>query len=83
MRERAEHLAGLSGDINPLYPVINFLDVRYCLKRARAYYRARHDQETVNGSTAEELRDSAIRKAFYNFAHQELSKGFYKETADG
>ena len=83
MRERAEHLAGLSGDINPSIPSPTSWTFGIALKRARAYYRARYDQEIVNGSTAEELRDSAIRKAFYNFAFTELSKGFYKETADG
>lgn len=83
MRERAEHLAGLSEDINPFISSPTSWTFGIALKRARAYYRARYDQEIVKGNTAEELRDSAIRKAFYNFAYQELSKGFYKETVDG
>lgn len=83
MRERAEHLTGLSSNLNPFVPSPTTWTFGVALKRARAYYKARYDQEIANGNSADELRDSAIRKAFYNFACQELSKGFYKETADG
>ena len=81
--ERAGHLAGLSGASNPFYPSADTWGFGVPLERARAYYAARLSAEHVGGATAEELTDSACRRAFYGYALGEVRAGSWVEHEDG
>lgn len=83
LRERASSLAGLSGAANPDYPTVEGWTFAVPLLRARRYYAARLAAEVVGGSTAEEITDSACRRAFYEYALEEVEAGSYVENADG
>ncbi|OUO48121.1 hypothetical protein B5F79_01870 [Olsenella sp. An285] len=83
MRERAASLAGLSGAANPDYPSVDGWTFAAPLLRARNYYAARLSSATVGGSTAEEITDSACRRAFYEYALDQVRGGSYVENADG
>ena len=83
MRERADHLAHLSPNLNKYISSPSSWTFEMALNRARAYYRARYSQETISTVSPDEFCNSAIRKMFYNFASQTLSKGFSKENIDG
>ena len=77
MRERAGHLAGLSGAENPKYSSPDAWSFTVPLERAKAYYRARLAAEpgaTASG-TPEMVAESVARKAFYRYALAEVSKG--------
>ena len=83
LRERAATLAGLSGASNPSYASPETWTFGAPLLRARAYYAQRLAAEAPLGSSAEELTDSAARKAFYAYALAEVRAGRYAEHADG
>lgn len=83
LRERAASLAGLSSAENPDYPSPAGWTFGAPLVRARRYYAARLAAERPQGSTAEELTDSACRRAFYAYALEEVRAGSYAESADG
>lgn len=83
LRERAGSLAGLSGSANPDYPSVDGWTFAAPLLRARRYYAARLASARVGGSTAEEITDSACRRAFYEYALERVSAGSYAEHADG
>lgn len=78
--ERAKTLAGMSGDDNPLYRNVDAWSFSVPLERARAYYRHRAQMEgPTSGSTHERAR-SALRKRFYDFAVEELDRGYVVDT---
>lgn len=81
--ERASSLAGLSSALNPFYASPDGWTFGAPLLRARRYYAARLASEVVTGDTAEELTDSACRRAFYEYALGEVERGSYVEGADG
>lgn len=81
--ERADTLAGLSADENPRYSSVHGWSFGAPLQRARAYYAARLAAERPEGQSAEELTDSACRRAFYAYALGEVRAGFYREDASG
>ena len=81
--ERASTLAGLSGALNPHYASFAGWTFGAPLLRARNYYEARLSSERVGGSTAEEITDSACRRAFYEYAYAQVCAGSYQEAADG
>lgn len=83
MRERAASLAGLSGASNPDYPTVDGWTFAAPLLRARRYYAARLASAAVGGSTAEEITDSACRRAFYEYALEQVEGGSYVENPDG
>lgn len=81
--ERAGALAGLSAGSNPHYPSPSGWTFGVPLLRARSYYAARLGGAGVGGRTAEEVTDSACRRAFYAYALEEVRRGSYSEGADG
>lgn len=83
MRERAGSLAALTGAQNPHYPSPETWTFGAALARARAYYAARLARERPEGTSPEQLTDSASRRAFYEFALAEVRAGSYVEHADG
>lgn len=83
LRERAASLAGLGVGENPHYPTVDAWTFGVPLLRARAYYAARLASAHVGGSGAEEITDSACRRAFYEYALEEVRSGSYEEHADG
>lgn len=83
LRERASSLAGLEGTLNPDYPVLETWTFGAPLLRARAYYAERLAQEAPEGEGKEEEVRSAIRRAYYRFAAEEMQKGSYSEGTDG
>lgn len=83
LRERAASLAGLSSAQNPNYPSPDGWTFGAALLRARRYYAARLSSAVVGGSDAEEITDSACRKAFYEYALEQVNAGIYQELGDG
>ena len=81
--ERAGSLGGLRAGENPYYPTSDTWSFGAALARARAYYEARLNAEVVRGSNAEELTDSACRRAFYDYALREVQEGYWIEREDG
>ncbi len=83
MRSRADSLAHLSPAQNPHYAIPDNWSFGVALSRSRAYYQARAALETAATSSVEEQSNSAMRKAFYQFAAKEMQAGYYIENADG
>lgn len=83
LRERASSLAGLPLSQNPDYPSVEGWSFGAPLVRARHYYAARLSMAQVGGADAEELTDSACRRAFYEYALGEVRAGSYEEHDDG
>lgn len=81
--ERASTLAGLSSDENPYYSSSMGWNFGVALERARSYYAARLEMTVVEGSTGEEITDTACRKAFYEYALEQVEAGYYYESDDG
>lgn len=81
--ERAASLAGLSAAENVRYPSPSGWTFGAALVRARSYYAARLRGASVGGGTAEEITDSACRRAFYEYALGRVRAGRYLEAADG
>lgn len=81
--ERAGTLAGLSSTANPHYSSSDGWTFGAPLARARAYYAARLAAERVVGDTPEELTDAACRRAYYDYALDQVRGGSYVEHADG
>ncbi len=83
MYERAAKLAGLSDAENPLYQSVDTWSFSVALKRAQSYYAARYAAETPDASASvEDQADSVLRKRFYAYAMDELSRGYVNETQD-
>lgn len=82
LRERADVLAGLSASQNPRYS-FEAWTFGAALVRARAYYAARLATEAPASSSAEELTNSSVRRAFYEYALGEVRRGSYEELGDG
>ncbi len=83
MYERAAKLAGLSDAENPLYQSVDTWSFSVALKRAQSYYAARYAAETPDASASvEDQADSVLRKRFYAYAVDELSRGYVNETQD-
>ena len=72
MQERAASLSGLSAMENPDYQSSVSWQPKIALDRARAYYRWRLSNEKPKNSSTEEKANSAARRAFYQFACDEL-----------
>lgn len=83
MYERASHLAGLSAENNPYYSSYKKWTFGAALLRARAYYAVRVQTETPLGAGIEYAADSAVRKAFYEYALEQVNAATYRENADG
>lgn len=82
MYERAKTLAHLDAHENPYYASAETWDFDVALARAQAYYRARTQIEAPSdGSVAERAR-SALRKKLYQYASEELAKGYVERTTE-
>lgn len=80
---RAERLAGLYGGPNTRIMSVDEWHFGIAIQRARAYYQARYDQETLDTSSVEQLVESAARKAFYQYALDEVRASYWVPTPDG
>lgn len=80
MYERAEHLAGMTGSENPFFSSVETWSFSAALDRAKVYYEKRAQQEEPGGNSVAEQSNSALRKRFYEFAIQEIQKGYVYET---
>ncbi len=83
MYERASTLAGLSGASNPYYSSSETWWFSVALDRAQAYYAARLASEAPEGSSLDELINSACRERFYSYAVELLNQGYVVQTSDG
>lgn len=83
MRERADALAGLSGEENPAYASVDTWSFSVALERARAYYRARLASWTLEGRSTEAQADAVIRKRFYEHALSELADAYVDDGPEG
>lgn len=82
MYQRAATLAGLSGSENPVYRSVDSWSFSVALKRARAYYAKRLENEAPVDDSLEEQARSAIRKNFYEYAVEEVGRGFVLDDSD-
>lgn len=82
MRERASKLSGLTAAENPDYASSLTWTPQVGLNRARAYYRWRRDHEQPNNDSVEEKANSAARRAYYEYAYQQLSSASITEVGD-
>lgn len=79
MYERAQSLASLAGDENPLFSSVDTWSFSVALERAQAYYPARLALEAPEGSSVREHARSELRKRFYSFATEEVGRGYVHE----
>ena len=82
MYERADHLAGLPGSYNPLYSSVDTWSFQVALNRAKAYYRARLNNEEPGDSSVDEQVRSALRARFYRYIIDELADSYVYDTGD-
>lgn len=75
MYERADTVAGLPADENPLYHSVNTWSFGVALKRAQAYYPHRARIEAPADDSVEEQARSALRAKFYEYAADEVAQG--------
>lgn len=83
LSSRAGSLAGLAGADNPVYPHPEGWNFGVPLARARAYYAARLASEAPATGSLDAKVDSALRRAYYAYALDQVQKGHYREGADG
>lgn len=86
MYERAGHLAGLSGNENPLYKNAETWKFSVGVSRARNYYQARLIQEKnldLSSMSAENAGESVARKAFYGYALDVLGDAMIEIDSQG
>lgn len=81
MRERASALAGLQGALNPDYPSSAGWNFGVAIRRARAYYQARLAAEAPISDSVDEMCRSAARRAFYQYALDQVSQSSFSEEA--
>lgn len=81
--ERSATLAHLSSLENPYHASPDTWGFGVALSRARSYYAARLAAERVQGSTPEQLTDSACRRAFYEYALDQMLDACWVEQEDG
>ncbi|MBQ3106829.1 MAG: molybdenum cofactor biosynthesis enzyme, partial [Eggerthellaceae bacterium] len=82
MSERAAHLAGLRSVDNPRFSSVDAWSFTVALERAKSYYAARLASEAPLDSSVEEGARSALRRAFYEYALEELEFAYVHEDAE-
>lgn len=82
MYERASSLAHLGGESNPLYQSADAWSFSVALRRAQSYYAARLSSESPTSTSVSEQANSALRKRFYAYASDQLSRGYVRESDD-
>ncbi|MBQ3387237.1 MAG: molybdenum cofactor biosynthesis enzyme [Eggerthellaceae bacterium] len=85
LRERASHLAGLSGTANPRYASVDAWSFSVPLARCRAYYRARlaAERPSLWAGNPEAEADCALRMRIYRYAVEEFDRAYVRETDAG
>ena len=83
MRSRAQDLAGLYDAQNPYVASADSWTFGVAIQRSRAYYAQRLAQEEPRGDDIESRTDSAARRAFYEYALDEVNAAWYEEYEDG
>ena len=83
MYERTKTLTSLSGTQNPKFSSVKTWEFDYAMKRAKAYYQDRLANEAPAKSSVKEQAHSYIRKLFYEYAVEEMNKGYAHTDADG
>ena len=85
LRERAAHLANLSGTSNPNYASVDAWSFNVPLVRCRAYYRKRLAAENpaAFAGNPEMAADSALRQRIYRYAVEEFDRAYVRETDGG
>lgn len=82
MQERAETLAGMKGSSNPVYSSVDAWSFSVALRRAQTYYPARLASEAPDGQGVEARARSELRKRFFAYASEELSRGYVVEKPE-
>lgn len=82
MYERASSLAGMTGSENPLFKSVDAWSFSVALNRAKAYYAHRLAREAPSGGSVEEQARSALRTRFYEYAVEEIGRGYVHESDD-
>lgn len=82
MYQRAQTLAGMSGSNNPYYSSVDAWSFSVALRRAKAYYAARLNQESPVDSSVKEQANSALRKHFYAYACNLVGQGYVHEDEE-
>lgn len=82
MYERAQSLSGINPSLNPLFSSVDAWSFSIALNRAKAYYASRLEEEAPESGSLDERADSALRKVFYRYALNEVSRGYILDSAD-
>lgn len=82
MYERADTVAQMPSELNPLCHSVNTWSFDIALKRAQAYYPYRAAHERPESESVEECARSALRKNFYEFASEEVARGHVLDDGD-
>lgn len=82
MYERARNKAYMTGADNPLYNSPDTWSFSVALKRTQAYYPKRIEIEAPEGPSIDDQANSALRRVFYTYASQQLSKAYVEDTGD-
>ncbi len=80
MYERADRLADLPANDNPLYVNVDTWSFDVALDRARAYYQARYANEAPLDDSVGEQAKSQLRKRFYGYACAQMDTAYVRET---
>ena len=82
MYGRALSLANMAGTENPWFSSVDTWSFSAALNRAKAYYQERLKREkAISGNTYDQAQ-SEVRRIFYQYACQEMEKGYVNESED-
>lgn len=81
MYERASKLANLAEYYNPYFSSVDTWNFSAALQRAQKYYQARYISELPEGASVDDQANSALRKRFYRYAQEQVSRGYVHETS--
>lgn len=79
MYERARNAVGLEGNLSHSVDTWHFADA---LERAKDYYLVRSKEDVPESASIRDLGQSQLRKRFYRYAYEEVSRGYVHETED-
>jgi hypothetical protein len=80
MYERANKLSSISSGDNPLYSSVDTWNFEVGIRRARAYYEARLNDQVGFDASVKEQAKSVLDKRFYQYALDELASAYAIET---
>lgn len=82
MYERAAKLTSMSASENPFFSSVDTWSFADALKRAQIYYRYRCQTESPASGSVAEVSNSVLRKHFYEYALNQVNRGYVHETED-